>query len=452
MATTTPQGPESIMRALELLDGETGGLTLRRLRQIPGGLGAAQTLFDLFGADLRPNQREVLERTLGLHTGLSERLADLACELGVSRERAGAIFRQGLANLMKAARESIDLQPENPEAPGTGLVRYRGDAAERASYWAELPDGERRRLAAQAAQLRDHEVLWELTLAHLILYGDKGTRVSERTVETYRHGVADLLADWQGENLLRPAATAGVNWVRALERRVLRDPRDGSPLLEPGSGRLRYYAPATVALKLAAAKALYRALRWAGATQATPFVDVKPTRDPVHPWDKREAYRAEELELLITAAEPADRVVVLLGAHAGLRLSEMAALRWADVDVAGRRLTVVLGKGGKTAAVALSRRLCESLAALPRGHSEDFVLPFRAARARERFKQLCRRNGVRYRGREVHGLRHSAGVRVYQQFGSFDRVAEHLRQADVNTGKRYGYLADEALSEGLKDW
>ena len=61
--------------------------------------------------------------------------------------------------------------------------------------------------------------------------------------------------------------------------------------------------PATVRVKLAAARALYAALRWSGATTADPFSDAKPGRDLTPSWEKRQAYSLHEVEWLARVAE-----------------------------------------------------------------------------------------------------------------------------------------------------
>ena len=207
-----------------------------------------------------------------------------------------------------------------------------------------------------------------------------------------------------------------------------------------------------MALKLAAARALYRALRWSGATTASPFADVKPVKDAVKPWSKRGAYSQEELERLLEHAQGADKVMVLLGAHAGLRVAEMSELRWADLDFPASQLTVVEGKGGKTDAVFMSDRLMAALKDLPRGLPSDPVLPYRAYRARERFRKLCLLANVTYKGKEVHGLRHAAGTRAHEVFNDLARVADHLRQEDANTARRYAKRADQKLKKGVKEF
>jgi len=206
--------------------------------------------------------------------------------------------------------------------------RYQG-LVERARDFAGMSDDELKRFAAEACRDRDVAALWSLTEAHLTLYGSSGTRISSHTLSTYRYGALELLWDWEGENLLRPSRNAGVLWVRELE--------------------VRHASPGTVRSRLSGAKALYSALRWSGATDAAPFTDVRPARDRTSSWEKRQAYERWEVSRLETYAEGATLLIVLLGAHAGLRVSEMTTLRWEDVDCSGRTLTVRGGKGNKTA-------------------------------------------------------------------------------------------------------
>lgn len=137
------------------------------------------------------------------------------------------------------------------------LLRASTELMQRTRTLATLNDEELRRFAVEAARDRDVEALWTLTEAHLILHGSSGSNVSKHTLESYRRYTKAFVEAWQGETLLRPSRNAGVLWVRDLETQ---------------------YKPATVRVKIAAAKALYAALRWAGATDLSPFADVKPAK------------------------------------------------------------------------------------------------------------------------------------------------------------------------------
>ena len=249
---------------------------------------------------------------------------------------------------------------------------------ERTRELATMSEDELRRLAAEAARDRDVEALWALLEAHLTLHGSAGSRVSRHTLAAYRRGLKDLLKAWQGENLLRPRRNAGVLWVRELE------------------GRLK---PASVGVKLAAAKAFYAALRWSGATDAAPFADVRAAVDKTPAWEKREAYTQTEVHWLERTSESYTLYVVLLGAHAGLRVSEMTALKWEDIDLGSASLKVVAGKGGKTARVNLSPTLIDALEQVPLDQREGYLLPARSRVAvYKRLESACRIEGQIQRG------------------------------------------------------
>jgi len=156
----------------------------------------------------------------------------------------------------------------------------------------------------------------------------------------------------------------------------------------------------TLRTRRAAARALYAALRWAGAVELDPFADTHPATDPTPAWEKRQPYSAAEVEALLAAAGPADRALLLLAAHEGLRVSECLALCWEDVALASGTLVVRSGKGGKQRRVLLSRTAIAALAVLRDARARDgaggaggatgHVLPYRSdQRARERLAALC---------------------------------------------------------------
>jgi len=340
----------------------------------------------------------------------------------------------------------------------TALVPYIGVGVERATAWAQLPDDERKRRAMAAARDHDAGALWALTEDVLRLQGLKGGKVQLSTLATYRTKIVPpapastkrgqhqrdralpLLVAWARENLLRPSRHAGATWVRQLEARGC--------------------ATATVRIYIAAAKALYAALRLAGATEVDPFRDVHPAVDPTPRHEKRAPYDmtgdagGDEITTLLAAAEdPALRLVVLLGAQAGLRVSEMIALCWADIGA--RSLTVVSGKGGKRRSVALSGTLRVALGEehrrQPQGylHSTEgvmmpgHVLPWDTrGKIEYRLEQLCDRAEVPYRSRAVHGMRHSFATWLT---GRTDlQTTQHmLGHSSITTTQIYAHWSDK---------
>ena len=301
---------------------------------------------------------------------------------------------------------------------------------ERTRDLATMSEDELKRLAATAARDRDAEALWALLEAHLTLHGSAGSRVSLHTLAAYRRGLNDLLKAWQGENLLRPRRNAGVLYVRELESRL---------------------KPASVGVKLAAAKAFYAALRWSGATDTAPFADVRAAVDKTPAWEKRDAYTQTEVHWLERTSESYTLYIVLLGAHAGLRVSEMTALKWEDIDPGSGTLKVVAGKGGKTARVNLSSTLVDTLEQVPLEKRSGYLLPARSRIAvYKRLEAACRVAKVKFKG--VHALRHAAGTRLRDETGDLALVADHLRHSSLDTARGYAKASNQQLKRAVGEW
>ncbi|MGL4608101.1 MAG: tyrosine-type recombinase/integrase [Trueperaceae bacterium] len=326
------------------------------------------------------------------------------------------------------------------------LERYTGQAPAQARTWANLSEEDLRRRAMVAANTRDHDELWELTRAYLFLHGAKGGKGSEDSLKKYQHGISALLDAWGSENLLRPSRDAGAMYVRDLES--LPNNVTGKPL-----------STSTINVRLAAARTLYKALRWSLATEANPFENVSPAPDLTPAWEKRKPYTTEDIDKLLEHADPKLSVMVLLGGHAGLRISEMCNLKWSDINW-NRASIKVVGKGNKKASVIMSERLESALLEL-RKHSDmrkrakrtsQHVLPWNTVHARRQFRKLCDKAGVVYEEKAVHGLRHGAGTRYYAQTKDLGRVAAHLRHENIQTTRVYAKLSDVAAKEDLRGW
>ncbi len=326
------------------------------------------------------------------------------------------------------------------------LERFTNNSLSQAQDWAHLSSSDLRRRAMVAANQRDKAELWGLARAYLFLHGAKGGKVSPNTLKAYKRGVWDLIEAWQRENLIRPSRDAGVLYIRKLET-------------VPNTRTNKALSAASIEVKLASARALYKALRWANATEAVPFRDVKPATDPTPAWEKRKPYSPEEIEQLLEHADINEQALVLLGAHGGLRISEMCNLAWGDIDWLNSKLKLT-GKGGKKATVSMSGKLERVLKILrasidARKRSKrphNAVLPWGTFRAREKLQDLCNKAAIPYAERAVHGLRHGAGTRYYAQTKDLGRVATHLRHANIQTTRIYAKLADDAIKDDLKDW
>ncbi len=329
----------------------------------------------------------------------------------------------------------------------TSIVPHSGPGLQRARAWATMPKDERRRRAVVACQDHDTATLQDLADAWLTLHGQAGATVSPHTRGSYRHGIAVLIDAWRQENVLHPARDAAALWLRAMEDTGLK--------------------PSTVRVRLAAARCLYAALRWSGATDANPFTDARPAKDRTAAKDKRGPYSPDELEAIlhilddeIAAATPAartmaryDKVLILLGAHAGLRVSEMLDVRWNDLDLARRIIIVRHGKGGKQREVVMSGSLAAALEAIPPTMRGAFVLPYRArTTAWTRVRNLTARTGLSATRTGLHRLRHAAGTRMMRETNNLQEVAELLGHAQLDTARVYAAWANDTQRRVVGEW
>lgn len=232
----------------------------------------------------------------------------------------------------------------------------------------------------------------------------------------------------QAVNLLRASSSDGVRFVRTVEAEGL--------------------SASSTRVQLAGVRLFYAALRWADATQAAPFNDVKPVREKTAAWDKRSPYTHDEVQALLEHADERMKALILLCAHGGLRISEALAVRRADINLDGRELTVRHGKGGKQRRVVIGETLIRALNRLPEQPGSLIGGSYPAAV--ERLRRLCLRAGVAYRG--YHALRHYAGTRLTLEGASLDDVARHLGHSVLETARIYAKWSDDSLRRRVGQW
>ncbi|MBI5479940.1 MAG: site-specific integrase, partial [Deltaproteobacteria bacterium] len=172
----------------------------------------------------------------------------------------------------------------------------------------------------------------------------------------------------------------------------------------------------------------------------------------------------EEYErLLATAqAEPEWAAAALVGGDAGLRLGEIIALAWEDVDLKAGVLTVMhsewhgqLGgpKGGRSRTVPLTDRLADALRAQRhlRG-PRVFCGADGAAWTRNVMKaglsRACRRAGLRIVG--WHPLRHTFCSHLAMKGAPPKAIQELAGHTSLNVTLRYMHLAPGVLRDAIR--
>jgi integrase len=184
---------------------------------------------------------------------------------------------------------------------------------------------------------------------------------------------------------------------------------------------------------------------------ANELLDVDPTVGvPAPKLPRRCASPIDPAEVarLIRASTGLDRLVLMLAACAGLRISEIANVDGADVDLAHRVMTVRAGKGGSDSTVPIIDELAAELARWP---SSGALVPMCGASVGDRIRRLLRRHDVPGR---PHDLRHTfAAVMAERLNGNLYAVAALMRHAEVATTQRYvpRPAVDPATISGVYD-
>ena len=265
---------------------------------------------------------------------------------------------------------------------------------------------------------------------------------SESALVAYRVAIDDLL-DWceeRGRNVLEEQTI--VDYLSAYEQRA-------------------HPAPATYYRRFLL---LRRFLRWATRRDGIPdpFIDLEP---PPKPHQERDWLTPDEFrKLLDAAAHPQrnlpglaerDRLVLLALVTTGLRRSELCALEWRDLDLDGRKrsLLVRCGKGGKPRRQPVPAGLARELRNLHDTRQPDATDPVFCGLAGRRLQEtiladIIRRAATRAeldKHVTAHTLRHTAATWLRQDAGDTRLVAEYLGHTDLSTVSRHAHVERDEL-------
>ena len=288
--------------------------------------------------------------------------------------------------------------------------------------------------AGMSAGINAANTVVEDFLAHLQVE----RRMSVHTLDAYRRDLA-VLSDWvrkQGFDLVALQTEQLRAFIAAEHRRGL--------------------SPKSLQRRLSACRSCYRWLLRHGRIAASPAAAI---RAPKAPRKLPQVLDADEAKVLVEIQTDMplglrDRALLELFYSSGLRLSELCALRWRDLDLADGLVTV-LGKGSKQRSVPVGSHARIALAAwrdaqLPASNDAP-VFPGRngaiTPRAVQlRLRLLAQRQGL-FKRVHPHLLRHSFASHVLESSGDLRGVQELLGHADIATTQIYTHLDFQHLAK-----
>jgi integrase len=172
----------------------------------------------------------------------------------------------------------------------------------------------------------------------------------------------------------------------------------------------------------------------------------------------------DQYERLLTVARKRGTdayLMVLAGGDAGLRLGEIIALEWRDIDLRARRLTVersdwlghvTVPKGGRSRQLPMTQRLTAALKAARHLRGERVLcLPDGSPITRDRVIKAVR-GAQRAAGIEqgVHILRHTFCSHLAMQGAPARAIQELAGHADLSTTQRYMHLSPAATEDAIR--
>ena len=189
-------------------------------------------------------------------------------------------------------------------------------------------------------------------------------------------------------------------------------------------------------------------------------------KHPMRPTGDIQVFSPEEVWAIVrAAASEQDAAIYLTAAFTGLRMGELLALNWRDVDFAGATIRVRASyaaghltspKSGKVRAVPLAPDVASALAQLGRRGDwvgeDDLVFTgegggFLDGSALRR-RYIAALGGAGVRRLRFHDLRHTFGTRMIAK-ADIRRVQEWMGHADIQTTMRYLHYAPRSEDAAL---
>lgn len=210
--------------------------------------------------------------------------------------------------------------------------------------------------------------------------------------------------------------------------------------------RLETVKPATVNKELALLKHMFtKATEW-GYMKQNPAKLVKLLKEPP---GRLRYLTPNELTRLLEDCALHLRPIVLMAVHTGMRRREILSLKWSDLDLRKRTITLTKTKNNERRIIPLNSVLMDMLWTLPRHFESPSLFCDRDGRPYDRidngFRQACKRVGiVDFR---FHDLRHTFASHLIMRGANLRSVQELLGHKTARMTTRYTHLSAPHLQE-----
>ena len=213
--------------------------------------------------------------------------------------------------------------------------------------------------------------------------------------------------------------------------------------------RLEKVAPATVNRELANLKHMFtKAIEWE-YVKTNPVKKVKSLKEPP---GRLRYLKPPEFEALFNSCVDYIRPILVTALNTGMRKSEILRLKWADVDLKNRKITVIETKNNESRIVPINETLYQELLSLLEKTTGEYVFtdgnghPIKDIK--KGFLAAVRRAGLE--DFRFHDLRHTFGSYMVMQGADIRTVQQIMGHKDIRMTLRYAHLSSRHVQEAVE--
>ena len=159
-----------------------------------------------------------------------------------------------------------------------------------------------------------------------------------------------------------------------------------------------------------------------------------------------------EIRALLRVCSDHIRSIVVTALNTGMRRSELLNLRWPDVDLKNRKITVINAKNNESRVIPINQTLYQELFALYKKVKAEYVFSGRNGRPfkdiKKGFYSALKKAGIK--DFRFHDLRHTFGSHLVMQGVDLRTVQQVMGHKDIKMTMRYAHLSPEYVQMAVE--
>lgn len=205
--------------------------------------------------------------------------------------------------------------------------------------------------------------------------------------------------------------------------------------------RLERVKPATVNREIVLLKHMFNlAINW-GKAMVNPVRGIRLLREAALP---ERILTREEITKVLAVCSDYFKPIVLTALHTGMRKMEILTLKWAQVDLETRVITILFSKSGRIRKIPINAILYDVLTGLKEKSASEYVFTCRRTKLppgsiRTAWLTAIRKSGIMHC--RFHDLRHTFASHLVASGVDLITVKELLGHSEIKMTTRYAHSA-----------